>query len=93
MIKQATQLGRCGCARAACRLRSGEKLFVELLADADDTLPTAVPRLRVAQLDRQAGALCEVLVLAHRSGNLPDDDARVAFQRSVPEYGPRRRLR
>jgi FlaA1/EpsC-like NDP-sugar epimerase len=31
-------------------LRPGEKLFEELLADADDTLPTAVPRLRVARL-------------------------------------------
>ncbi|MBL8307472.1 MAG: polysaccharide biosynthesis protein, partial [Rubrivivax sp.] len=31
-------------------LRPGEKLYEELLADADDTLPTAVPRLRVARL-------------------------------------------
>jgi len=31
-------------------LRPGEKLFEELLADADDTVPTSVPRLRVARL-------------------------------------------
>jgi len=31
-------------------LRPGEKLFEELLADGDDTVPTAVPRLRVARL-------------------------------------------
>ena len=31
-------------------LRPGEKLFEELLADADDTLPTQVARLRVARL-------------------------------------------
>ncbi|MBP6901703.1 MAG: polysaccharide biosynthesis protein [Burkholderiaceae bacterium] len=31
-------------------LRPGEKLFEELLADTDDTLPTAVARLRVAQI-------------------------------------------
>ncbi len=30
-------------------LRPGEKLYEEQLADADDTLPTHVPRLRVAQ--------------------------------------------
>ncbi|MDE2275861.1 MAG: polysaccharide biosynthesis protein, partial [Burkholderiales bacterium] len=31
-------------------LRPGEKLYEELLADADDTLPTPVPRLRIARL-------------------------------------------
>jgi FlaA1/EpsC-like NDP-sugar epimerase len=31
-------------------LRAGEKLYEELLADADTTLPTAVPALRVARL-------------------------------------------
>src|SRR5206468_1935711 len=31
-------------------LRPGEKLFEELLADADQTLPTAHPRLRIALL-------------------------------------------
>jgi FlaA1/EpsC-like NDP-sugar epimerase len=33
-------------------LRPGEKLYEELLADADATLPTTVERLRVAQLDQ-----------------------------------------
>ena len=41
-------------------LRPGEKLFEELLADGDDTLPTAVPRLRVARLAASAdGARAE----------------------------------
>ena len=31
-------------------LRAGEKLYEELLADADTTLPTPVPRLRLARL-------------------------------------------
>jgi FlaA1/EpsC-like NDP-sugar epimerase len=31
-------------------LRPGEKLYEELLADADTTLPTPHPRLRLAQL-------------------------------------------
>lgn len=33
-------------------LRAGEKLYEELLADADITLPTAIQQLRVAKLDR-----------------------------------------
>jgi FlaA1/EpsC-like NDP-sugar epimerase len=31
-------------------LRPGEKLYEELLADADETLPAAHPRLRIAKL-------------------------------------------
>jgi len=31
-------------------LRPGEKLYEELLADADETLPSAHPRLRIARL-------------------------------------------
>jgi FlaA1/EpsC-like NDP-sugar epimerase len=73
-------------------LRAGEKLFEELLADGDDTLPTTVPRLRVARLDRQAGVLDAVLTLAHRPGSLFDDEVRFALQQSVPEYGPELQL-
>ena len=36
-------------------LRSGEKLYEELLADADQTLPSGHPRLRIAKLQSQAG--------------------------------------
>ncbi len=35
-------------------LRAGEKLYEELLADADTTLPTALPQLRVARLNGEA---------------------------------------
>ncbi|MEO8755952.1 MAG: nucleoside-diphosphate sugar epimerase/dehydratase, partial [Casimicrobiaceae bacterium] len=35
-------------------LRPGEKLYEELLADADQTLPAAHPRLRIARLKAQA---------------------------------------
>ena len=68
-------------------LRPGEKLFEELLADGDDTLPTTVPRLRVARLDRQAGVLDGVLWLAQQSGGLADHDVRVALRHAVPGYG------
>jgi FlaA1/EpsC-like NDP-sugar epimerase len=37
-------------------LRPGEKLFEELLAHDDETLPTAVPRLRIAKLQPSAAA-------------------------------------
>ena len=36
-------------------LRPGEKLFEELLADADHTLPSGHPRLRIARLQAQQG--------------------------------------
>jgi FlaA1/EpsC-like NDP-sugar epimerase len=36
-------------------LRPGEKLFEELLSDADHTLPSAHPRLRIAQLHQYTG--------------------------------------
>jgi FlaA1/EpsC-like NDP-sugar epimerase len=67
-------------------LRAGEKLFEELLADGDDTLPTTVPRLRVARLDRQAGGVGELLALAQRAGSTVCDDVRGALQTAVPEY-------
>ena len=69
-------------------LRPGEKLYEELLANADDTLPTTVPRLRVARLDHQAGMLVDLLALARRPGDTPDVETRAALQRAVPEYGP-----
>src|SRR5438552_15440817 len=37
-------------------LRPGEKLYEELLADADQTLPSAHPRLRIARLDKEGAA-------------------------------------
>ncbi|KQU74854.1 MULTISPECIES: nucleoside-diphosphate sugar epimerase/dehydratase [unclassified Rhizobacter] len=44
-------------------LRSGEKLYEELLADADQTLPSRHPRLRIAKLLSQAdGAWIEALL-------------------------------
>ena len=67
-------------------LRPGEKLYEELLADGDDMLPTTVPRLRVARLDRQAGLLHELLARAQCPGSLSDDKVRLALQQAIPEY-------
>ncbi|MGL6112370.1 MAG: polysaccharide biosynthesis protein, partial [Rubrivivax sp.] len=68
-------------------LRPGEKLYEELLADEDATLPTAVPRLRVARLETPVRRLDELLALAAGVGAAPDDDAvRAALLRIVPGY-------
>ena len=74
-------------------LRPGEKLFEELLADADATLPTRFERLRIARLDASASSLDEVQLLldwtAGRS-SAPDDEVRERLARLVPEYRPAR---
>jgi FlaA1/EpsC-like NDP-sugar epimerase len=72
-------------------LRPGEKLYEELLADADDTLPTAVQRLRVARLAQrptQDDALAALLEFAAASGDAGDDDVRGRLRAVVPEYRP-----
>jgi len=68
-------------------LRPGEKLYEELLADEDATIPTAVPRLRIARLDKQTQRLDELLSTAGAGGAALEDDAvRDALLRSVPGY-------
>lgn len=68
-------------------LRPGEKLYEELLADGDDTLPTPVPRLRIARLS--AGGLEPDLTgpLAMFSSTACSAEAvRNWLQRALPEY-------
>jgi FlaA1/EpsC-like NDP-sugar epimerase len=68
-------------------LRPGEKLFEELLADEDSTLPTAVPRLRVARLNAEPARLDGLLALAAGTGATPQDAAvRRALWHAVPGY-------
>ena len=75
-------------------LRAGEKLFEELLADADDTLPTAVPRLRVARLASPAddlgrtGAIQDLLTIAAESQPSDAASLRARLQSVVTEYQP-----
>lgn len=70
-------------------LRPGEKLYEELLADDESTLPTPHPKLRVAKARAvDAGWLRECLAwLAHPD---PYDEATVKRQLKnwVPEYQP-----
>jgi FlaA1/EpsC-like NDP-sugar epimerase len=70
-------------------LRPGEKLYEELLSDQDTTLPTAVPRLRVAVLDL-AGVPHEPLTWIERvtalDSGICDDAIRTQLQQLVPEF-------
>ena len=70
-------------------LRPGEKLYEELLADSDRTLPTTVAELRIAVLQQDEGRIDELLALA-RGGCAYGGRRRVraALQRAVPEYRP-----
>ena len=69
-------------------LRPGEKLFEELLADTDTTLPTPISRLRVAKLrdDVQPALVLDWLRTTLADGALPDAAVREHLRRLVPEY-------
>ena len=69
-------------------LRAGEKLYEELLADADTTVATAIPQLRVATLTQPGGPLDALLQLAQQAQPSQCDDAAVreALARTIPEY-------
>ena len=69
-------------------LRPGEKLYEELLADSDTTLPTAISRLSMARLN-DAAAAAQVLgwLDALTRGPALDDDAvRAALRDLVLEF-------
>jgi FlaA1/EpsC-like NDP-sugar epimerase len=92
IVELARQMIRlAGCSEAEVQiefsgLRAGEKLYEELLADADTTLPTAVPSLRVARLtgDLPApAALLQSLLVAERSQLR---DVRQALSKVVAGY-------
>jgi FlaA1/EpsC-like NDP-sugar epimerase len=73
-------------------LRPGEKLYEELLTDAEHSLPTPHPKLRVARarLPQGAAQLEEVLAWL---GATPEPDAQSVRERLrawVPEYAPAR---
>jgi FlaA1/EpsC-like NDP-sugar epimerase len=72
-------------------LRPGEKLYEELLADDDDTVPTVVPRLRVARLAQrpaQDEALAALLGFAAAGTGAEDAEVRDRLHALVPEYRP-----
>ncbi|HXD07060.1 MAG TPA: nucleoside-diphosphate sugar epimerase/dehydratase [Burkholderiaceae bacterium] len=68
-------------------LRPGEKLYEELLADADTTLPTPIARLRIARLDRQHSLEDFSDWLARiESGVMPVGRVRDALIKVVPDF-------
>ena len=72
-------------------LRPGEKLYEELLADADTTLPTPIARLRIAQLSREGAAdLCppDLWALPEQAEMLSPDEVRARLRQWVNEYRP-----
>ena len=73
-------------------LRPGEKLFEELLAGGDTTLPTVISRLRVARLqdDGGRGRVLARLTVFGEGGHAVADHAAVRawLLETVPEYGP-----
>lgn len=68
-------------------LRPGEKLYEELLADGENTLPTQHEKVKVA---RASGALPEglddLLGWLSQPRTVPDDEVRRDLRRWVPEY-------
>lgn len=72
-------------------LRPGEKLYEELLADADTTLPTPHPRLRLARLNGELPAdwIERLLVLAQDEAAGTPSVLRARLHALVPEYAPR----
>ena len=71
-------------------LRPGEKLYEELIASDETTLPTPHPKLRVAKAAETADAEWERAVLAwlQQPEPLGHLDVRAALSRFIPEYRP-----
>ena len=68
-------------------LRPGEKLYEELLADDEHTLPTPHPKLRIAQA-RAVDAACsrKIAVWLTQDRVLEDAEVRQDVRIWVPEY-------
>lgn len=71
-------------------LRAGEKLYEELLADDENTLPTPHPRLRIARA-RQVDAawLMALTEWLEQKPVRDDEEVRQALVQWVPEYSAR----
>jgi len=69
-------------------LRPGEKLYEELLADSEHTLPTPHAKLRIAQARQADAAWLAQLLEWTGSATMSDENVRAALKGWVPEYTP-----
>ena len=71
-------------------LRPGEKLYEEVLADAEKTLPTPHPKLRVAKANPHADAnlVADVERWLEAASNTDANAVRAGLQRWIEEYRP-----
>ncbi|MFZ2300259.1 MAG: nucleoside-diphosphate sugar epimerase/dehydratase [Gallionella sp.] len=69
-------------------LRPGEKLYEELLADSEQTLPTPHPKLRIAKARQADAAWLAKLLEWTSSTTMDDENVRAALKHWVPEYQP-----
>ncbi|SDK12220.1 NDP-sugar epimerase, includes UDP-GlcNAc-inverting 4,6-dehydratase FlaA1 and capsular polysaccharide biosynthesis protein EpsC [Methylophilus rhizosphaerae] len=70
-------------------LRPGEKLYEELLADDENTLPTSHEKLRIAQARSADGAwLASLLEWLTLTPNMTEEQIKQGLQRWVQEYQP-----
>ena len=70
-------------------LRPGEKLYEEVLADSEHTLPTPHPKLRIAQARQVAAAELHVMLDWVKTDTANGDEiVRERLQHWVPEYTP-----
>jgi FlaA1/EpsC-like NDP-sugar epimerase len=72
-------------------LRPGEKLYEELLADAEETRETPHPKLRIARSRPVAETFLDELgEWLSQPGPVADEEVRMGLKRWVPEYEPAR---
>lgn len=69
-------------------LRPGEKLYEELLANDENTLPTPHPKLHIAQARQADKKWLAQLLKWTAATTMPDEAVRKALQQWVPEYAP-----
>jgi FlaA1/EpsC-like NDP-sugar epimerase len=70
-------------------LRPGEKLFEELLATEEATLPTPHPKLRIAQArEADRAAVGQMVAWCERDRTAEDAEVRARLKSWIPEYMP-----